>query len=40
MKSSLFDVVDLLKEVTLDDVKQSFHELKKTNMSLLLHKKA
>ena len=38
--ASLFDVVDILKEVTLDDVISAFHELKKTRMSILIHKKA
>ena len=38
--ASLFDVVDILKEVTLLDIVDAFHELKKTNMSILIHKKA
>lgn len=38
--ANLFDVVDILKEVTLDDVVSAFHELKKSNMSILIHKKA
>lgn len=40
MGASLFDVVDLLKEVTLEDLKNSFHELQKNNLSILIHKKA
>jgi predicted Zn-dependent peptidase len=40
MKSSLFDVVDILKEIKLEDLVLAFHELKKTNMSILIHKKA
>lgn len=40
MKSNLFDVVDLLQEITLDDVMNAYDELKKTNMSILIHKKA
>lgn len=40
MKSNLFDIVDLLKEIKLEDLIQAFHELKKNNLSILMHKKA
>ena len=38
--ANLFDVVDILKEITLDDIKNAFNELKKNRMSILIHKKA
>ena len=40
MGISLFDVVDLVKEVTLDDVKKALHQLSSNYMSVLIYKKA
>jgi predicted Zn-dependent peptidase len=40
MGSSLFEVVDLLSDMTFEEVKNSFHEMKKPYMSILINQKA
>jgi predicted Zn-dependent peptidase len=40
MGASLFDVVDLLKEISYQDILDAFKELNKKNMSILIYKKA
>jgi predicted Zn-dependent peptidase len=40
MGSSLFEVVDLLSDMTFEEVRASFHEMKKTHMSILINQKA
>lgn len=40
LKSNLFDVVDLLQEITLADIKMIYHELSTKNLSILIYKKA
>lgn len=38
--TNLFDVVDILKEITLEDVRDAFHEMSVSPQSLLIYKKA
>ena len=40
MGSSLFEVIDLLSDMTFEEVKESFYEMKKPYMSILINQKA
>jgi predicted Zn-dependent peptidase len=40
MGSSLFEVVDLLSDMTFEEVRASFYEIKKTHMTILINQKA
>lgn len=40
LKSSLFDVIDMMNDVTYDDIKSALKRIQKRKMSILIYKKA